>query len=117
MNGATPDAIQTLIKQGAELPELMGHVHDGLCDMANGLLADRLSKDRTSMWTMLAIIGVILLFAIVLVTTVIRRIAGAVGSLSSLAGRIAEGHYDNAIDDRGGDELAGLAASMGRMQG
>ncbi len=116
MGAATPETLRTLIQQGDEIPELLGHVHDGLCDLANGLLDTRLSHDRTSMWTMLSIIGAVLLFALSLVTLVIRRISSTVTDLSNTAGRISQGHYDNDIDDQGGDELADLSSSMRRMQ-
>ncbi|MEY4762184.1 MAG: hypothetical protein RLZZ200_2040, partial [Pseudomonadota bacterium] len=116
MGGATPDALQALIKQGDEFPDLMGQIHDAVVDLANGMLDTRMSRDKTSLWTMLGIIAAIMALAVLLVVNVIRRISGSVGILSVAADRIAQGHYDNHIDDHGGDELAALSTNMSRMQ-
>ena len=45
-----------------------------------------------------------------------KRIAGAIRRLLAISGRIADGNYENAIDESGADEMSRLFAGMAMMQ-
>ncbi|MDB6044062.1 MAG: methyl-accepting chemotaxis protein [Gammaproteobacteria bacterium] len=57
-----------------------------------------------------------LFVAFLLMIALVRRIGGAIRRLLGIAERIAEGHYDNAIDESGPDEISRLFAGIAQMQ-
>ena len=71
---------------------------------------------RHLMVVALLVTGLTLAFSIWLTVAVSRRFAGAVTRLRVIAGRIADGKYDNIIDKEGDDEVSMLYASTARMQ-
>jgi methyl-accepting chemotaxis protein len=65
-----------------------------------------------------ALVGssIVILFAVLLMLALARRMAGAIARLLHIATRITAGQYDAAIDDGGTDEISRLFASMNQMQ-
>ena len=56
------------------------------------------------------------ILSVLLTRALVKRIAGAIRRLLNITERIGAGHYDNAIDVSGTDEISRLYASVSHMQ-
>lgn len=64
----------------------------------------------------LPVLLLLLLLAFLLATVLARRLVVPVRALTTAAGRLAEGHTDEAVPPQGQDEVGGLADSLERMR-
>jgi methyl-accepting chemotaxis protein len=87
-----------------------------MLDLARMALEQRQTTQSRTAWLALSSSAIALVVAILLVYALSGRISGAITRLLRISERIAEGHYDNTVDETGDDEVSRLFAGIARMQ-
>lgn len=111
-----PNPLIATAHHAEEMQQSLQQAYDALSGEAVRLIADRALQERRGMWIAFVICGMTVGMGAFLMHAVSSRTAGAVRRLVSISTRIAEGHYDHVIDERGDDEVSRLFAGFAEMQ-
>jgi methyl-accepting chemotaxis protein len=112
----TPDAIKTLLDASDGLSKSLTGVQDQTIAAANFALSERHAAQARRAIAALSGSAISMILSVMLMLALARRIGGAIRRLLHITERIGTGHYDNAIDDSGVDEISRLYAGVSRMQ-
>ena len=112
----TPQAVRALLEASDTLSRSMTTVQDQAIAAANFALRQRHTAQATRATIALTGSAVAMILSVLLMLALARRIAGAIQRLLHITERIGAGHYDNAIDDSGVDEISRLYAGVSQMQ-
>ena len=111
-----PEATNALFESSASVTQSLDAVADALEKAAADALRIRYRQQMRNAVLALTGSAVTMALATLLMLAVARRIAGAIGRLLHISGRISEGDYESEVDERGNDEISRLFAGMGSMQ-
>ena len=109
-------ALHTLWSNAVELNRSLDAARDGVHKAARTALEQRQASQATRATAVLSSSAVALVLAILLMLAIASRLSGAVRRLLAISERIADGHYDNPIDESGTDEISRLFAGIAGMQ-
>ena len=105
------------VTEGAgDFAEVAVAIDDGFVILLRASLADSLATVRLVQRRLLLATGFALALALALGLTAAGMLAHRVRRLESAAERIAAGHFDAPIVDRGGDEIGQLAGAFDQMR-
>lgn len=113
---ASPNPMFATSAHAERMQQSLQQVDEVLSREAVDLIADRAVGERRGLWIAFMICGITVGMGVYLMHAVATRTAGAVRRLVSISTRIAEGHYDHVIDERGDDEVSRLFAGFAEMQ-
>jgi methyl-accepting chemotaxis protein len=99
-----------------QIEHSLEQLHDSLAQAATAVVQDREASKRRMLWLTIGVTLSVISLSALLMQAVSSRTAGAVRRLLAISGRIAEGFYDQAIDERGSDEISRLFAGFAEMQ-
>jgi methyl-accepting chemotaxis protein len=111
-----PAALQALLQSSESLSHSMTAVQDQSIEAANIALRERHDRQKTRATIALSSSALAMVLSLMLMFALVRRIAGAISRLLRITDNIAEGRYDNAIDESGSDEISRLYAGVAQMQ-
>ena len=111
-----PATTQALFDSSASLTQSLDSMEGVLEKAADDALEIRHTHQLQNAAFALAGSAAAMAVATVLMLALAKRIAGAIRRLLTISGRIADGHYENAVDESGADEISRLFAGMSLMQ-
>jgi methyl-accepting chemotaxis protein len=111
-----PNAVKTLLASSESLGRALDDLQDRATDAAELSLSIRHHKQARQAVLALSGSALALVAAVILMLALVRRIAGAIRRLLGISDRIADGHYENYIDETGSDEISRLFGGVARMQ-
>jgi signal transduction histidine kinase len=104
------------VTEGGDFAEVALAIDDGFVILLRASLADSLATVRLVQRRLLLATGFALALALALGLTAAGMLAHRVRRLESAAERIAAGHFDTPIVDRGEDEIGQLAGAFDQMR-
>jgi methyl-accepting chemotaxis protein len=115
--GRPDDAtLDTLLAESDELIKAFDAKHDEIGAIVGQVLHLRASQQLHTAVAALGGSGVAMILAVFLMLALSARLSGAIRRLLHISARIAEGRYDNRIDEGGVDEMSRLFAGVSAMQ-
>jgi len=113
---STPQSIRALLTSSQRLTVALTAAQLKAHLAADTALELRGASQARTAYIALSGSAIALVLAVVLTLLLVRRIAGAVKRLLGITIRIADGHYDNRIDETGQDEISRLYCGIAQMQ-
>ena len=108
---------QALFDSSGSLTESLDSMEGVLEKAADQALTIRHTQQLRNAAFALVGSAVAMFLATLFMLVLAKRIAGAIRRLLVISERIADGHYENSIDESGSDEISRLFSGMSAMQG
>jgi methyl-accepting chemotaxis protein len=111
-----PADVQQELEATSHLHAASQATQDKLSATARDAVDRHGASEVREVWIAVIVTALTILIGATLMRAVSKRTAGAVRRLLWISSRIAEGHYDQPIDERGNDEISKLFAGFAEMQ-